>query len=102
MHTTTGGRWVGLRCVFGGVLDRLPAPSLGLRIDSRLQARKPMASPSHPVADPNKPLEDLDHWEDFLKARYPDPAGAEEQFQPKREKAEFRDYRKEARPSVKE
>jgi len=31
-----------------------------------------MSSQPNPVAaDPNKPLEDLDHWEDFLKTRYP-------------------------------
>jgi inositol oxygenase len=48
-------------------------------------------------------LEDLDHWEDFLKARYPESeAAGADGFQPKREKSEFRDYRKEARPSVKE
>jgi len=23
--------------------------------------------------DPDRPLEDLDHWEEFLKARYPEP-----------------------------
>jgi inositol oxygenase len=51
-------------------------------------------------ADPNNPLEDLDHWEDFLKSRYPEFES--EGFQPQREKSEFRDYRKEARPSVKE
>ena len=64
-----------------------------------------MSNASHPVVDPNKPLEDLDHWEDFLKARYPEPSsdGAKAKgFQPAREKSEFRDYRKEARPSVKE
>lgn len=60
-----------------------------------------MRNPSPAVTDPNKPLEDLDHWEDFLKTRYPEPAAAEG-FQPRRQKAEFRDYRKEARPSVKE
>jgi inositol oxygenase len=65
-----------------------------------------MSIQSHPVADPNKPLEDLDHWEDFLKSRYPEPGSAEAGdaagFQPNRDKTEFRDYRKEARPSVKE
>jgi inositol oxygenase len=39
------------------------------------------------------PLKDLDEWEDFVKARYPREAKAEEQF---------RDYRAEARPSVRE
>ena len=63
-----------------------------------------MSKPSNPVVDPNKPLEDLDHWEEFLKARYPESEadGGDSGFQPKREKEEFRDYRKEARPSVKE
>ena len=28
-----------------------------------------MSNPANPAVDPNKPLEDLDHWEDFLKAR---------------------------------
>jgi inositol oxygenase len=64
-------------------------------------------------ADPNKPLEDLDHWEEFLKARYPEPAeapepvavgaeGAQGDRRWKKDKSEFRDYRKEARASVKE
>ena len=69
-----------------------------------------MASQGDPAVehrrDPNQPLEDLDHWEEFLKARYPEPAagadGAAEGFQPARDASEFRDYRKEARPSVKE
>lgn len=60
-----------------------------------------MSNKSETVVDPNKPLEDMDHWEDFLKARYPESEAAEG-FQPKRDKAAFRDYRKEARPSVKE
>jgi inositol oxygenase len=62
-----------------------------------------MSNQSKPVADradPNNPLEDLDHWEDFLKSRYPEPAG--DGFEPARDDSEFRDYRKEARPSVKE
>ena len=64
-----------------------------------------MSNPSIPAVDPNRPLEDLDHWEDFLKSRYPEPeaagaaAGANA---PAKDKSEFRDYRKEARPSVKE
>src|SRR5579884_2074061 len=63
--------------------------------------------------DPNKPLEDLDHWEEFLKDRYPEPAGEPEpefvgaavggEAAPQKKKtAQFRDYRAEARPSVKE
>jgi inositol oxygenase len=62
-----------------------------------------MSNQTNSAIDPNQPLEDLDHWEDFLKARYPESESpAAPGFQPKREKAEFRDYRKEARPSVKE
>jgi len=57
-----------------------------------------------------QPLEDLEHWEEFLKTRYPEPQPAmatvggepEGAFQPKRDKKKFRDYRAEARPSVKE
>src|SRR5207253_6558409 len=40
----------------------------------------------------NQPLEDMDHWEEFLQRRYPQNKSAKE----------FRDYRKEARPGVKE
>jgi hypothetical protein len=57
-----------------------------------------MSRQVEPAVDPNKPLEDLDHWEDFLKARYPEPQA--EGFKPARDAAEFRDYRTEARPSV--
>jgi inositol oxygenase len=61
---------------------------------------------THPVADPNKPLEDLDHWEDFLKTRYPESevvaAAAAKENGAAKDKTEFRDYRKEARASVKE
>jgi inositol oxygenase len=38
------------------------------------------------------PLEDLEHWDEFLEGVYPPPE----------DKSAFRDYRKEARPSVKE
>jgi inositol oxygenase len=47
------------------------------------------------MSDPNRPLGHLDDWEESLHARYP----AEE---PGKAKDEFRDYRAEARPSVKE
>jgi inositol oxygenase len=56
-----------------------------------------MSNPTDATVDPNKPLEDLDHWEDFLKSRYPEDGG-----QQQKDRSEFRDYRKEARPSVKE
>jgi inositol oxygenase len=54
-----------------------------------------------------QPLGNLDEWEDFLKARYPQeaPAQASKPFvatNPGKKAQEFRDYRAEARPSVKE
>ena len=47
------------------------------------------------------PLKDLEQWEDDLRRRYPDPAS---ELAPGSEKAkeQFRDYRAEARPEVKE
>jgi len=70
-----------------------------------------MSGSAKPI-DTNKPLEDLEHWEDFLKDRYPEPREAElvavssgdaqEEKQWKRQTSKFRDYRAEARPSVKE
>src|SRR5690242_4560881 len=47
------------------------------------------------MSDANRPLGHLDDWEESLHARYPaDGSG--------KAKDEFRDYRAEARPSVKE
>jgi inositol oxygenase len=69
-----------------------------------------MSGPAKSI-DPNKPLEDLDHWEEFLKDRYPEGESAElvgagvgtdGEKKWKRDTAKFRDYRAEARPSVKE
>jgi inositol oxygenase len=57
-----------------------------------------------------RPLADLEHWDEFLQRRYPEPA-ADSPAAPdlpdtrppkKKEEHEFRDYRAEARPSVKE
>jgi inositol oxygenase len=48
------------------------------------------------------PLERLEDWEDFLKARYPETADSVPSAEKKKEKDEFRNYRAEARPSVKE
>jgi inositol oxygenase len=65
-------------------------------------------STKQPSTDPNQPLEDLEHWEDFVKDHYPHPADGTavtantNNFKPKKEESTFRDYRKEARPSVKE
>jgi inositol oxygenase len=51
----------------------------------------------------DQPLESLDHWEDFLEQRYPDPdPNKTPGFKPRKAAQEFRDYRKEARASVKE
>ncbi len=47
-----------------------------------------------------RPLEDLEHWEDFLKARYPEGVSVDERT--KRSGDSFRDYRAEARDTVKE
>jgi inositol oxygenase len=46
----------------------------------------------------------LEHWDEFLQQRYPEEAAAapEPAFATDKPKDEFRDYRKEARPSVKE
>ena len=71
-----------------------------------------MSGPAKSI-DSNQPLEDLDHWEEFLKERYPEAEAMElvgvgaggadgEAARWKRDKAKFRDYRAEARPSVKE
>lgn len=50
------------------------------------------------------PLQSLDEWEDFLKDRYPDPSAANgfKATDPEKKKEEFRDYKKNARPSVRE
>ncbi len=52
---------------------------------------------------PSNPLHSLDEWEDFLKAAYPEEEhGSEFIKNLKRDQNQFRDYRKEVRPSVKE
>jgi len=69
-----------------------------------------MSSPAGRV-DADNPLQDLDHWEEFLQDRYPESETAElatvgadvdGKVPWKRDTRKFRDYRKEARPSVKE
>src|SRR6266481_2450039 len=55
--------------------------------------------------DSNKPLADLEEWEDFLKERYPEPQSDSKEFQamdPEKKKEEFRNYEADARPSVRE
>ncbi len=58
--------------------------------------------------DPNpKPLESLDEWEDHLKDRYPEgeAPGSAKDFKatdPNKKREEFRDYEKDARPTVRE
>lgn len=57
-------------------------------------------------ADQQNPLGNLDEWEDDLKRRYPEPAGSEAKpfraTDPEKKREQFRDYRAEARASVKE
>jgi inositol oxygenase len=48
------------------------------------------------------PLERLEDWEDFLKTRYPETADSLPPAEKTKKKEEFRNYRAEARPSVKE
>lgn len=56
--------------------------------------------------DSHSPLTNLEEWEDFLKTRYPDPATTpKKSFQatdPNKQREEFRNYEKDARPSVRE
>jgi inositol oxygenase len=47
----------------------------------------------------DQPLEDLDQWEEFLQKRYPEEDSSET-IKTLKDKRKFRDYRKEARPSV--
>ena len=69
------------------------------------------------MSDSNKPLADLEEWEDFLKERYPEPstngnatatatppatATAFKATDPDKTEAQFRDYENTARPSVRE
>lgn len=61
-----------------------------------------------PDVQPNShaPLQSLEEWEDFLKERYPEPgAPAPKAFvatDPNKKKEEFRNYEKDARPTVRE
>jgi inositol oxygenase len=57
--------------------------------------------------DPHAPLESLDHWEDFLKTRYPEGVAAADAkafvaTDPTKTKEQFRNYEADARPSVRE
>lgn len=61
---------------------------------------------SHPP-QPNptdKPLQNLEEWEDFLKERYPQPAPAAtfQEANPGKKAEEFRNYEATARPTVRE
>ena len=53
-----------------------------------------------PQQQPSGPLSDLDQWEEDLLRRYPQPASSGSSH--KKSKEEFRDYRAEAKPEVKE
>jgi inositol oxygenase len=60
---------------------------------------------SKPATTPesNRPLQNLDEWEDFLKERYPEPASvAFSATDPAKKKEQFRNYEADARPSVRE
>jgi inositol oxygenase len=52
----------------------------------------------------NQPLSNLEEWEDFLKERYPEPAGTAgfKAVDPTKTKEQFRNYEANARPSVRE
>jgi len=59
------------------------------------------------MSDSNKPLANLEEWEDFLKERYPEPQAttAVKEFKatdPEKKKEQFRNYEADARPSVRE
>lgn len=55
------------------------------------------------TAPDNAKLENLEHWDDFLKDRYPEPGTTPfKATDPEKKKEAFRDYRANARPSVRE
>ncbi len=56
---------------------------------------------NQPTRTSDGPLEDLEHWDEFLQQRYPENE-SQANIATSKDKSEFRDYRKEARPSVKE
>lgn len=64
-----------------------------------------MITPAAALTD-HSPLQSLDEWEDFLKDRYPDPslplAAGFVAADPNKKQEEFRNYEKEARPTVRE
>src|SRR3954451_19546572 len=60
---------------------------------------------TEPTPSSTAPLHNLDEWEDFLKDRYPEPAPAAKAFaatNPDKKEEEFRDYKADARPTVRE
>jgi len=62
--------------------------------------------PNDQQPNDQQPLSSLDEWDDDVKRRYPDPdesrQAALKVTDPNKKKSQFRDYRAEARPSVKE
>ena len=62
--------------------------------------------PTQPTpATSQGPLENLEHWDEFLKQRYPEGEGVAKPFQatnPNKKQEEFRDYRSNVRPGVRE
>lgn len=64
-----------------------------------------MPEGKHSQRESQQPLGNLDEWEDFLKARYPQETMTSKPYvgtNPEKKAEEFRDYRAEARSSVKE
>jgi inositol oxygenase len=58
---------------------------------TRTRSTGPTMDPTH--GNTNQPLEDLDHWEDDLRQRYPEP---------EKPRSAFRNYEASTRPSVRE
>lgn len=58
-----------------------------------------MSAPTTLPKSESNPLGDLDEWEEFLQRRYPEPVDGQIDARPEHV---YRDYRAEARPSVKE
>jgi inositol oxygenase len=62
--------------------------------------------PTNLAPNVNAPLANLEEWEDFLKVRYPEAAGAQstpfQAIDPNKKQQQFRNYEAEARPTVRE
>jgi len=80
-------------------------------LQERIHAAAILRPSTNPTMKPvtsspdSAPLENLEEWEDFLKERYPEPAGAKSGFKatdPEKKKEQFRNYEADARPTVRE